>query len=468
MRKIRCLHNSVLVLRTILDEGEQKVPSTTASIMAAIRQEQHAQQDTSTMASRERREEMPITPTPSTHEIKSLRPRRIRRTIYSVLALVAVAVVLIASFGLFSSFSAGRYTGSSTSSGVATSDMPPRMMTKYPSRVLATTATWSAVIITYRINDTTVIANYDPLSGKYVILATPHSIDTVVDGISHDGHDVLYSVYDGSQTAYYLYSQSTSNPLYITSERGGSAIWSTDDRYVFINTSQGVAQVEVQTHHVNLILPALASNLLLNYRDGYLYFVKGYEGQAYSSEGTFNRVNIITGEIQQITSCQHAADFWLSPSDVTVYYACPDLQPAIYAVRSDGTGAHTFRSDASKIVGYAADGSPLTTVADAEGKYQVVQRNLLSPSQDKVLLKDVAPGATAITADAIAVAPFGYVLVAKGTYSGNDPTKDERLWYGDLVAGTSQPLYLPQGAHTPQAVGWDRLQVPANMLTSTP
>ena len=195
-----------LILRTILDEGEQKVPSTTASIMAAIRQEQQAQQDTSTVASSE---EMPIVPTPSVHEIKPLRPRRIRRTLYSVLALVAVAVVLIASFSLFSSFSAERFAGSSTNSGAATSDMPPRMMTKYPARVLATTATWSAVIITYRIGDTTVIANYDPLSGKYVILATPHFTDTVVYGVSHDGHDVLYSVYNGSQTAYYLYSQST-------------------------------------------------------------------------------------------------------------------------------------------------------------------------------------------------------------------------------------------------------------------
>ena len=64
-----------LILRTILDEGEQKVPSTTASIMAAIRQAQQAQQDTSTMASSERREEMPIVPM----HLQSMRSSRLDR-----------------------------------------------------------------------------------------------------------------------------------------------------------------------------------------------------------------------------------------------------------------------------------------------------------------------------------------------------------------------------------------------------
>jgi len=455
------------VLRAILDEGEQKVPSTTASIMAAIQQGQRTPQETSVDANNHRHELVPIVPFPQKREIETPRPRRTRHTLYSALAFVAIAVALIVSFGLFSSLSA--YRSTSTSGGAATNSNPATTITRYPPFVPGTTITWSAVIITYKVNGTTVIANYSPTSGKYATLATSQHADTFVDGVSHKGHMVLYSVYDGLKTAYYVYPQSTTDPIYTVPDKSSSAVWSTDDHYIFISTTKGIARVDVQAHTVTLILPALAVTKLLNYRDndGYLYFVRGYKGQAYASEGTLNRINVSRGVIQQITPCERGTNFWLSPSGVTVYYTCPDQDATLlYAVHSDGANPYVFSAAINNVIGYMNDGSPLALV-HVNGKYQVVQQDL-NTSQNTVLLGDIAPGATTIMENDVAVAPSGHALVAKGTYSGNGTTTQEQFWYSDLATGKSQLLKIPQGARTSQVIGWDRLQVLGDMLTSTP
>ena len=455
------------VLRSILDEGEQKVPSTTASIMAAIRQEQRMQRDVSVEENNEQHKVKLIVPFPQKHEIETPMPRQTRRTFYRVFAIAAVAIVLIASFGIFSSLSF--YRSASMSSGSAsTSSNPAPTGMKPPLSVPLTTTTWSAVIITYQVNHTTVIANYDPLSEKYEVLATSLSANTSIDGVSHDGHSVLYSVYDGLKTAYYVYPQSTTVPVYISLGKSSSAVWSTDDRYIFISTIKGIAQVDVQSHNTHLILPMLAATKLLNYRDdnGYLYFIKGYKGQAYAAEGALNRVNVASGDVQQITSCERGANFWLSPSGVTVYYTCPDQNATqLYAVHSDGTNPHIFSTNIDNVIGYAVDGSPLSLV-QINGKYQVVRLDL-NTAQQTVVLVDVAHGATTITAGDVAVAPGGQTLVTKGTYSGNGTT-EEQLWYGDLAAGTSHVLKFSQGVQVLDVIGWDKLQVSGGPLTSTP
>lgn len=449
-------------LRALLDEGEQKIPSTTVHIRAAIRQEQR----TSGGATLHSSEAAAVVPLPQVHEIETPRPKRPRSTLYSALALTAVAAMLVASFGLLSYILPLRSSRNSASSGAVMNSPTPVM--KAPQHTPRTTSTWSAVIMTYKIDANTVIANYDPISGKYTTLTSSPYVDTLVDGVSHDGQKVLYSVYDGLKTAYYLYPQFTTEPIFTTPDKSRSAIWSTDDHSLFISTAKGIVSVDVQTHSVKMLFPTLVAVKLLNYRDnGYLYFVKGYKGQAYAAEGTFYRVNTVHGDMQQITPCEHGTNFWLSPGEITVYYNCLNQDASLlYAVKSDGTNLHVFRSDASKVIGYVEDGSPLTLV-NASGTYQVVQRDLKS-ARDTVVLKDVAPGAATVTADAIAVAPYGYTLIAKGMYGSNGATTDERLWYGDLVTGKSQAFALPQGASTANAIGWDKLQVSGDTLTQTP
>lgn len=444
-------------LHAILDEGEQKVPSTTANIMAAIQQEQQMPRKASIGVNNRSHEIASSVPFPQMRELETPRPKRPKRTLYNALALTAVAAMLVASFGLLRSILPSR---SSSNNSSAMMSSPTETMTKYTPFIPGTTATWAAVIIAYKIKNTTVIANYDPISGKYTTLVTSLYADTSVNGVSHHGQMLLYSVYNGVKTTYYVYSQSTTDAIYTTPGKSSSAIWSTDDSSIFISTAKGVAQIDTWTHEAHLILPALASTKLLNYRnDGYLYFVKGYRGQLYSSEGTFNRVNIAQGSIQQITPCERGANFWLSPSGITVYYNCPDQDATLlYAVGSDGTNPHAFSFNAGNVIGYAENGSPLTLV-NASGKYQVIQRDVQS-AQEKVLLEDVAPGATTVTVDDVAVAPLGHTLVAKGIYGSSGAATQEQFWYGNLVTGKSKALALPQVASTANAIGWDKLRVP--------
>lgn len=452
------------ILRAILDEGEQNVPSTTSRIMAALRQEQQAVAETPVGANNHVRPVKPVVPFPQVREIETPLPvlskRRFRN---GLVALVAVAVILIASFSFLGyllprqSTTSSRNNPATSTRGISTSTVAK--VTPTPP---VTTPGWSAVIMMYRVNGTTIIANYNSINSKSTILTTSPYAVTSVAGVSHLGDKVLYSTYDGFKTSYYLYPQSTTDAFYTTQDKNSSAAWSTDDNFIFINTSKGVAQINVQTHDVTVILPTIASTVLNNYRDGFLYFVRSSNGQAYSSEGVLYRANVTNGDIQQVTpsSCQRSANFWLSPGGVTVYYSCLDTQDtSLYSVNSDGTLPHVFRYAAGNVIGYyASSGSPLT-IRNTDGRYQVVRLDLNSASNDNVLLNDVASGASTVTANDVAVAPYGYALIAKRTYSTGNATT-EKLWYYDLLTSKSRQLSLPQNARSLNTIGWDRLQVP--------
>lgn len=444
-------------LRTFLDKGEQKVPSTTANIMAAIRREQRTAQKGVADSVYNAHHTSSSAPLPPVREIETPRPKRVKRTFYNILALTGVAAALIASFGLLSFLVSHTTMTMTAGSGSSTSNGSANSVPSYASSIPATTATWSAVIMTYKSNGMTIIANYSPVTTiSTVLLSLPYT-NILVNGVSHDGHEVLYSVYDGSQTSYYIYPQATVNAIFTTPDKSRSAIWSTDNRTLFISTAKGIVSVDVQTYAVKLLFPTLPSVTLLNYRDDdYLYYVQGNTGQPYATEGTFHRINIAGGNSQQITSCARGTNFWLSPSASTVYYNCLDQNAhTLYAVNNDGTNPSVFRSNGGSVIGYAANNAPLT-LENVNGKFQVVQHDTQS-TQDTVLLQDIAPGATSITVDDIAVAPYGQMLVAKGMYSSNGKPTEARFWYSELVTGKSQAFTLPQGASIAQAIGWDKL-----------
>ena len=446
------------IFRSILDEGEQKVPSTTPNIMASLRQEQQkTQQHIVDVPSS-------TTPVPATFSsVETPLPKRRRNSLYSVFAFTAVAAVLVASFGLCGFIlrhPISTSSGSSTSSNAASSgNGPVDAITRYPSTVHATTETWSAVIITYQLNGATFIANYDPATSISTPLISSLDVSMTVNGVSHDGHEILYSVYDGFKTSYYIYPQATKTPIFTTSDRSRSAIWSADDRFLFISTAQGIMSIDAQTYTTKVVFPVLMNVTLLNYReDGYLYFVRGNTEQPYATDGTFNRINTAQEKSQQITPCVRGTNFWLSPSGVTVYYNCPASSAnTLYAVNSDGTNSRVFRSYSGAIIGYAKDGSPLT-LENSNGKYQVVRKDV-NVQQDTVLVKDVAPQTTSVTKENIAVAPYGQTLVAKATYSNSAQTSQEQFWYCNLTTGSSRTFSLPRGASSSQVIGWDKLKV---------
>ncbi len=462
-------------LRALLDEGTRTVPSTTSRIMAAIRQEQQTTAKEPESASNHVTPVTPIVPFLQRREIETPLPVTPRRRFRSgPAALVAVAVILIASFSVLSyllvphsSSTNGSGNRSSTkavfTATTAGTAAPTVTVTSGAASLTppVTTSTWSTFIMTYRINGTTIIANYDPVAGKSATITTSPYAVTSVSGVSHMGDKVLYSIYDGFKTSYYIYPQSTTSAFYTTPDKNSSAVWSTDDSLIFINTSKGVAQINVQTHAMSMILPAIASTTLNDYRDGFLYFIKSSSGQTYATQGILQRANVTTGDVQQLTSsCQNGANFWLSPGGITVYYTCLDSQnTSIYSVGSDGSNVRVFRYDEGNVIGYAGtNGAPLT-LKNVNGKYQIVQLDLNSSNKDAVLLNDVAPGASTVTASSVAVAPYGQVLIAKGIYGTDAATASERLWYNDLVTGIPQQLNVPRGARSLNTIGWDKLQV---------
>jgi DNA-binding beta-propeller fold protein YncE len=257
-------------------------------------------------------------------------------------------------------------------------------------------------------------------------------------------------VFDGEQTTYYLRSLTATTSLFTVPDNESDAVWSTDDHYVFISTTQGIAQIDVQNRKVYHILSASGAKYLQYYRDGYLYYLNSQDG----ATGVLNRIDIAHGRVQPVTSaCASGKSFWLNPVGTQVYYVCEQEQDGLFVVNSDGTNAHVLRTQAGPIIGYAADAAPLV-LAYTSGKYRVAKLGA-DQSQDQAILDDVVPGGGLIPSGAIAVAPFGYTLVARGVYDDH-----EAIWYGDLTSGQKhQAMKIEKGTQV-RLYGWSRMQVP--------
>lgn len=436
-------------IRHSLFLGEQEVPSTASRIIAATRREAVSTPFPQQFPIDDelRQDEQGVFP----RIVETPVPKRRRGTWIDILSVAVAAVLVLATLGILGRFLLLHTTvGSATSSAGSTTNPP----------VLVPSASWSSVVLTYVLNNKTVIANYDPLNGQSVTLAAfaRAQAQVAVDGVAHGGDQVLYHVFDGTQTRYYLYPQ-TQQPIYTTSGQGGAAIWSSgdsgdSDRYLFISTQQGIAQIDVVGRASHLLSVPLATTQVVFYRNGYLYYVQNTGKTAYSGTGTLYRLTIASSNTSPmpITPCSQASSFWLSPVGSTVYYQCPSQgQNALYSVNGDGTNAHLVRTDAGQMVGYTADNSLIVLQAN-NGRFQVVQLGA-NAQQDHILLSDVAPGALSVHQSDVAVAPYGYKLVAKGTYANNV----EKLWYSDLMTQGTQQVQLPSGVHDVNAIGWDRL-----------
>jgi hypothetical protein len=311
------------------------------------------------------------------------------------------------------------------------------------------------VIIAIEKGGKKIITSTDPITGHSAVLASSDYPDgTTLDGVSHDGYQVLYHVFDGSKTRYYLQPSTQNTLLYTVNGKGGPAVWSTDDSSLFISVPAGVEKIDMQSHAATLVISSLTTPDLLFYRDGYLYFAASSNAGAST---WLNRINLALGDIVPVTegACPLSYDFWPSPSGTTLYYRC-NGQTTLYTVNNDGTGTHALRTTAGRMIGYTAQGEPLTLLK-TNTTFQVVKLGL-SASDDQTVVADVAPGATGLSVDTIAVAPYGFSLVALAHYASGS----EELWYNDLVRQTQNtilPSFDMQQISSLELGGWSRLQI---------
>lgn len=440
-------------LQRFLLESEQKVPSTTAQIMQAITREWKKVPEERVVSNGHNHIVEEAEKIPLIMPLGRKRPaRRSRKLMQNLLAFAAVLAIILASFSLFSHLLLLHQPSSH--------EMSSSPAIRHTAISVTHSTAWSSVIIALIQGGQENITSIDPMTGKSVVLASSDYPDTtVLDGVSHDGYQVLYHVFDGHMTRYYLQPSAQNPILYTVAGKGGSAIWSTDDSSVFISTPEGIERVDVNAHTATLVLSAFKAPDLRFYRDGYLYFIASANASASMS---LNRVNLATMEVTPVTEkyCQFSYDFWLDISGALVYYRCKADPAALYTVGSDGIGSRMLRTNVGRIIGYNNIGEPLTLLKVAT-TFQVVKLVGNDAYYDQTIVADVAPGASDLSVDNVAVAPYGFSLLALAHY----PNGVGKIWYDDLVLHKQIPISTLSDARrvsSLQVGGWSRLQVPAS------
>ncbi len=441
-------------IRRFLLKGEQIVPSSAAHIMQAIAREPREVPEKVAASNghngQNGHNEMPLyPPLLLVNNVHKQPTRKSQKIVQNLLAFVAVLVVILVSFNLFS-----HMVLSGHSAGSAMSNASAIRRTGLP---VTHSAAWSSVIIALTRDGQKIITATDSMTGKSAVLASSRYVDaTSIDGVSHDGYEVLYHVFDGQMTHYYLQPSTQNTILYTVTGKGGPALWSIDDSAVFISTPEGIEKVDVNTHTNKLILATFKSPDLRFYRDGYPYFVVSANAST-----VLNRIDLTTGEVTPITAqyCQFSYDFWLSTSGTIIYYRCKTNPAALYGVDSGGVKSSILRTDTGRMIGYAAEGEPLTLLK-VNTAFQVIKLGTYV-QQDQTVVADVAPGASDLDADSIAVAPYGFSLLALAHYANGTG----KLWYDDLVHQKQTAISTmidTQLVSSLQIGGWARLQVPAS------
>src|SRR5579883_2746011 len=258
-------------LRALLADGEQAVPSTTSRIMAAIAREREPVATTTAAV----RPQEPLSPLPLQKRPVSRRPRSAFGGGRFLLAAVAT-VVIVAALSIFSYLTAFQPGPASRSRVTPTPTSP--LFTRLP-----VSTDWSSVVAigSVRSGDMQTVENYDPASGKHVpLLSGCCSRDTIVDGIAHNGGDLIYHRYDSTsqETTYY----SLLGRSYVVQGRGTNAVWSTDDSSIFVGTSKQVIQITIKDATQKALKKPLHADLLAFYRSNFLYFIRSQPGNTYN------------------------------------------------------------------------------------------------------------------------------------------------------------------------------------------
>lgn len=468
LRRMRSQQRAIL--HDILLGNERQVPSSIATIMETVRREQpvlpvtnhahmngtftvvHADSDSGSLGNSRQ-----VAPIRSRTSIHSHSFSLTLRTIFSV----AVIVVLFISTALISNQL--MMLRSQSSRGVAS----PRF-TYMPD--------WGSVVMSQTVHGQTSIANYNPYNGHHTSLASAFTAETLrIDGVSHDGHDVLYQ-YSSSNHTYYA----TLNPLaqqgyfyMLEADDAGEAIWMSDSRHVLIAAkNEGIVEVDSQTGTAQTVAQLVHVRHLWFYRDSYLYFDYATNTTARSSD--LWRVNIVTGTPERVLKTTNARSYFLSPDGTTVFYVDTErgfqaTKTAIFTmnVHALGTSPQILLQIAAIPVGFALDNA-LELVQEVHNTYQLVKLAPMQPTIDRVVMDDVAPDAVAlcdhpnmdiasICNENIALAPYGSSMIVVGLNKDGS----RQIWTDDLITGKHLALLTLSSNDTThvQLPGWDRILV---------
>lgn len=460
------------LLRNVLKEGEQRVPSTTAQIFLALRREQEEETQPLWLAAMHNHhqpaqapEETPTVPAlPTTPAQPAARKqekvgqqvehapipvtprRRVRKTLRFAVSLAAAAAIILVTFAVLASLIWLRHAPATSTS--------PKVVTA--STAIRSSKDWTGLVVTSVQQNRLAISLYDANSGQSASVASVPARNSAFDGVSHDGQKLLYHVYNGTQTVYHLWYLGESgaakdSALYTYNGKSGAAIFrSYDDQYIFVSTPAGVAQVDSVSGSAKMILPALKSPSLQFYRNGYLYLFES------NLPAPLKRANVGSGVVQRISPCAVGSTPWISTGGASIYYTCLGSQD-LYAMNSDGTNQHLQRAGAGAIVGYADDNVSILALDQPSKGVNALMKYGADVSQDQILTKNVAPGAQQVLPADVAVAPFGHAVVAKGSYANGQV----RTWYSDLVEGITHEVFLPDSSASLALPGWAKLQIPS-------
>jgi hypothetical protein len=443
-------------IQMVLAESEQSVPSTTARIMSTIQSEALLLTRQAPL-SNGHIEQVPgfsRLGNPQLRRKSSFQQGKFWRNIGALLAAAALILMTIGAF----------------------SQLPHRYASPAASNSYRQyTGDWGAVIIgQVGEHGYTSIMNYDPDTGKSALLVPPRHV-VQIDGVSHDGHNVLYHFAEHGHTYFSTLTPfSHAGYFYALSDDSvGKALWETDSRHVFIASDHhGIIEVDTQTGTTQTILASLNVGRLWFYRDGYLYF----DAMKHKVSYDLWRVNVVTAAVQRVTKTFRGRSYLLSPDGTTIFYA-DKLSgnalgaTAIYTINVNAGGASShllLRIDAVP-VGFAADNT-LELLGRMNGAFQLIKLKPTEPNVDRVVLYDVAPGANvlcenpALTTAPVcdenaALSPYGHGLVVEALY--NDGST--KIWGDNLSTGKRiilQTVHGPVSTPHMQLPGWDRIQVP--------
>jgi hypothetical protein len=454
------------LLRELLLESEAAVTPTTSQIFAAIRQ---GEENGSRRGSRDKRvgyylQEIGITPgspklNGNHHGVELRSIKHSYGWLYSALALVTAATVILFAIGVLNHFSS-------------------RQVHKGP---IVDSDGWNSVVIGLtlaapRVAKLMGIYNYNPVSGKHVELVSSSQVsaDVQLDGVSPDGHNLLYQATTGGHILYStLMSGKGVGSFYaLNAGNAGNAIWMDSDHALIAMENSGVELVDIHTSASTKLFPALKVGRLVFYHAPYMYFI----GASASTKSVLYRIDVKASDsVPQAISISIAptgARFKLSPDGSTIYYANSKGNggPGIHAVRSDGTHpSEVLSKDVTTVgyaepIGFAADNS-LEAIRFSDGKFQVI-KYAASDRQFRVVVDDAAPdamslcnpGVVVLMCDSnVAFAPSGHGLVVNAFCADGH----QRIWFDNLTTGRHSLLLKLDGNTRVQLAGWDRIPVAA-------
>jgi hypothetical protein len=475
------------MLRDLLADSEEAVPSTVASIMQAIASEAKTLPEGTN-----HHQDIHAIPTlqlgePNIISLQEQRRQRQRRNaveedtssrqprtaLINIFSLAMVAVIILSALAIFSQF-------------ITATPPPPLSTKKQSAQTPVLPAGWNsaAIGLSYPGSNSSpgriTIANYDPASGQSALLVSfPLPANAQLDTVSHDGLKLLYQYSQNGRTYYSIAPSTSANSFYsLSSSDAGNAIWLDNRSALIASKNSGVIQVDTQTGNAKPVLPNVKGVQLLIYRAPYLYFIAN--GGTNLVPGALYRVNIAGGSVRQVAApALPGSTFWISPDGTALFFQNDGSQgeQGIYVVQSDSTNSSLLRAGNAIPIGYAADNA-LMLLQEVNGQFQVVKLGATPQQHETVVMTAAAPGAislcdpneqnggTAICNNNVALSPYGYGLLLHAYY----PDGSSQILYDDLTNGKSHVLVaLGKQNIGVQLPGWDQLPVPGSIPpTSTP